>query len=486
MILSDAPRLDEQHLAAARGDTARPAYARTGASVGVVHFGPGAFHRAHQASYLDRVLESDPRWAICAVSLQSPRVRDALAPQDFLYVLSELGTERTMRIIGSLKQVLHGPEQSAAVFARLESRATRLVTISVTEKGYCLDAANRLDHGHPDIVHDWCFPAAPRSLIGWLAEGLRRRRLTRAAAPVILSCDNLPDNGRILRAAVIEFASRRDPSLARFIEEEVAFPRTMVDSITPATDDELRACVAHAVGLTDAWPVQREPFCQWVIEDVPQIALLDWERVGVVVARDVESYDRAKLRLVNGAHSMLAYLGLLRGRETVRDAMQDSPLQAFVERVMREDIAPGLAREGSTLDTAAYIDQVLARLRNPGIRHLLAQIAWDGSKKLPVRLLGTIEDALAAARSIDRLAWPLAAWMRFVVRQARARVAIVDPLAERLSALGLSCDGDQGDVARFLELEGVFAPALARTRSFRQALERAYVRLADPLAALPA
>jgi len=477
-------RLCDASLVTARPGVGRPRYDRAATRIGIVHFGPGAFHRVHQAWYVDRLLVRDPRWAICAVSLQSPAAREALAPQDFLYTVAELGPDVRLSILGSLRELWIGPRDRDAILARLASPDVSLVTLTVTEKGYCLGAQGFLDERHPAIAHDLAHPREPVSALGWLAHGLSERR-TRGLAPfAVLSCDNLPDNGPTLRRALMHLASRLDAGLARWIEQEVAFPRTMVDSITPATDDRLRAHVAARIGLEDAWPVQREAFTQWVIEDLPAVRAADWASVGVTLARDVTVYDRAKLRLVNGAHSTLAYLGLLRGRETVAEAMQDVPLATFVERMMREDIAPTLAssagRDASRgLDVSAYIETVLARFSNPAMRHLLTQIAWDGSKKLPVRLIGTIEDRLREHGPLERLVVPLAAWMHFIARQAQAGATIIDPDAERLAATGRGCTGHaRADIERFLALGTVISPALAAHEPFKRVLERAYARLA--------
>jgi fructuronate reductase len=258
----------------------------------------------------------------------------------------------------------------------------------------------------------------------------------------------------------------------------------MVDSITPATDDALRERAQALTGLIDAWPIQREPFTQWVIEDLPAMRDADWQSVGVTLAKDVGVYDRAKLRLVNGPHSTLTYIGLLRGHASVAEAMRDDQLAQFVETLMSQDLAPSLG-DTPGFDLAQYISAVLARFRNPGIRHLLSQIAWDGSKKLPVRLTVTIAEALRAGRPIHRLVVPIAAWMRFIERQAKAAVDIVDPEATRLAQVGRACTGDAGaDVARFAVFEAVLPPALMTQMSFRRALEAAYARLASPQSAL--
>jgi fructuronate reductase len=478
------PRLTEASLHAARSGTILPTYDRDATRFGIVHIGPGAFHRAHQAFYVDTLLHSDKRWAISALSLKSTGLRDALKDQQGLYTLVELGAAPRARIIGAIRELLVGATDHEAAFARLAARDTRLVSLTVTEKGYCLDAKNLLDLGNADIAHDLARPVQPRSTIGWLVEGLRRRRAAGVPPFAVLSCDNLPENGRVLHRALVAFAQATDPDLAKWIEAEVVCPRTMVDSITPATDDALRKRALALTGLVDEWPIQREPFTQWVIEDLPAMRDADWQSVGVTLAKDVGVYDRAKLRILNGSHSTLAYMGLLRGHEAVADAMRDEQLAQFVELLMTQDLAPSLG-DSPGLDLEHYISAVLARFRNPGIRHLLAQIAWDGSKKLPVRIVITIDEALRAGRPIHRLVMPLAAWMRFVARQARAGVAIVDPEAGRLSEVGRACTGDaRTDVARFAVFPSVLPPALFSEPAFRSALEAAYERLALPHSAL--
>ena len=478
------PRLTEASLHSARSGTILPTYNRDATKFGIVHIGPGAFHRAHQAFYVDTLLHSDKRWAISALSLKSTTLRDALKDQQGLYTLVELGAAPRARVIGAIRELLVGATDQDAAFARLASRDTRIVSLTVTEKGYCLDAKNLLDLGNADIVNDLAQPTRPRSTIGWLVEGLRRRRAAGVPPYTVLSCDNLPENGKVLHRALVAFAQATDPDLARWIEAEVVCPRTMVDSITPATDDALRKRALGLTGLVDEWPIQREPFTQWVVEDLPAMRDADWQSVGVTLARDVGVYDRAKLRILNGSHSTLAYLGSLRGHETVADAMRDEQLAQFIELLMTEDLAPSLG-DSPGLDVAHYMSAVLARFRNPGIRHLLSQIAWDGSKKLPVRIVITIAEALRAGRPIHRLAMPLAAWMRFVVRQAKAGVAIVDPDAERLADVGRACTGDaHSDVPRFALFQTVLPPALFSEPAFRAALEAAYDRLATPHSAI--
>ncbi|WP_115584632.1 mannitol dehydrogenase family protein [Xanthomonas dyei] len=469
------PRLSRSTLAALPHSVITPGYDTAATTIGIVHLGAGAFFRAHQAVYIDDLLATDPGWAISAVSLHSPQVRDALRPQDCLYTLALLDETPQLRVIGSIREVLCATDEHAAVLARLADPAVRLVTLTITEKGYCL-AGDTLDLSHPDIVHDIASPATPRSAIGYLVAGLQQRMQHGIAPFTALSCDNLADNGSLLRRAVVTLAGQHDPALAAWIDQHVSFPRSMVDSIPPATDDAVRQQVQAQLGQSDAWPIQRERYTQWVVEDRFCNGRPALERVGVVLSDDIAGYARAKLRLLNAPHSTLAYLGSLLGRDTVADAMRQPPLAAFVETLMRQDIAPTL-QPMPGFDAQRYSDAILARFRNPAIRHLLAQIAWDGSQKLPVRLLSTISDALAADQPIDRLCLPLAAWLQFVRRQTHTGIALIDPLSEALSALGREATGDAGhDVTVFLKLDAVFAPLSADVR-FSAALTTAYAAL---------
>jgi fructuronate reductase len=454
-----------------------PTYDRRAIETGVVHFGPGAFHRVHQAWYFDAALARDSRWGICEVALQSTGVRDALAPQDGLYSLAILDEQRSFAVIGSITELLVARESPSNVLARLADPRTKLITATVTEKGYCLRNDGSLDLNHPDIVHDLAEPAAPRSLIGYLVAGLRARRGSGAPAPTIISCDNLVDNGKRLKRGVLEFCTQQGPELAAWIDDAVAFPSSMVDSITPATDDALRALVTEHTGVVDRWPVQREFFTQWVIENDLRGDQPDWASIGVTITDDVRGFERAKLRLLNGAHSTLAYLGSLAGYETVEQAINDPALARFVEQLMHSDIVPTLhAPQG--LDLSGYIAAVLRRFRNPAIRHLLSQIAWDGSQKLPFRLLGTITDRLKDGADISRLVVPIAAWMQFIRRKSLRNERATDPLAEELLAIGRASSGDRRDVRAFLALEKMFSRELATDERFVNALERAYERMA--------
>jgi fructuronate reductase len=454
-----------------------PQYDRRQVQTGIVHFGPGAFHRVHQACYFDAALNRDPRWGICEVSLHSPGVRDALAPQDGLYSMAILDAQPSLRILGAVTEVLVAPESPQTVLARLAQPSVHLVTSTITEKGYCLNAAGGLDLSHPDIQHDLKNPTAPRTIIGYLYAGLGRRRAAAVPPPNILSCDNLADNGKRLRRAVLEFAQQLDADLARWIESTVRFPCSMVDSITPATDDALRSRVGAQLGVIDQWPVQRELFSQWVIEDICSDPQPDWASLGVTVTNDVAGYERAKLRLLNGTHSSLAYLGLLAGYETVSEAIGDTTLSTFLRGLMHEHIAPTLTLPRG-FNLADYVDTILRRFANPHIRYQLVQIASDSSQKLPFRLIATLSDTLAAGRPVSHLCIPVAAWFHFVRRRTARGERLNDPLATRLAEIAAVCTGNAThDVRQFLALDNVFTRELQTSGELESSLAEAYEKL---------
>ena len=482
-------RLSPPALETLPSGVARPAYDRLATRIGIVHFGPGVFHRTHQALYVERLLKADPRWAICGVSLRGTAIEDELGPQHGLYTCAELSEEPRFQVVGSIREALAARRHPAAVMARLIAPQTALLTMTITEAGYCLTRDDELDFARPEIAADLRTPETPASMVGWVVEALNRRRALGLPPFVTMSCDNLSNNGIALQRAVIAFAHARSPDLAKWIADEAKFPRTMVDSIAPATDAALRDLVSVRLGVWDAAPVQHEPFSQWVIEDLGLKDGPDWAAAGATMSRNVDAYDQAKLRLLNGAHSSLAYLGLLAGHATIAETMNDAALAAFVETMMRRDIEPSLRR--SEIDLAAYISAILARFRNRGIVHTLSQIAYDGSQKLPYRFFAAITEALKAGRPIARLALPLAGWMRFVVVRARSAETLVDPLAEKLEQIAALCGGDdKADAERFLAMREIFPPALAADPVLRRAVIQSYRLLAQEgvagaLAALP-
>jgi fructuronate reductase len=471
------PRLSDALLAALPSAVARPGYDRAGVSVGIVHIGLGAFHRAHQAVYTDdRLAAGETAWGICGLSLRSPAMRRALQPQNGLYTVLERGPEDgRARVVGAVLEALTVPEMPDAAMARLTDPRTRIVSLTVTEKGYCQDAATgTLDEAHPDIVQDLRGERFPRSVPGLLVEALRRRREAGAAACTVLTCDNLPSNGATAARVVGRYAALRDPDLASYIAGEIAFPSTMVDRIVPATQDEDRAAV-EAYGYHDAWPVVAEPFTQWVIEDRFAAGRPRWEQAGALMVADVHPFELMKLRALNGAHSALAYLGVTMGIGTVAEAMAAPALTAFLRRLWDEDLVPTLPPVPG-MELGRYTATLEDRFRNPAVRHRLQQIAMDGSQKLPQRLLAPALDRLCQGVVPGRIAVVVAAWMRFLLgRDERGEsYAVQDPLSERLVGIARMHGGDADALSGALfAIPEIFDPALAAHPGFRASVQGA-------------
>ena len=379
-----------------------------------------------------------------------------------------------------VQDVLVAREDPEAVLARMAAPTTRIVSLTVTEKGYCHEpATGALIRDHPDIVHDLAHPDAPRSAPGFLVRALARRRAAGVAPFTVLTCDNLPENGRMARGVVLELAGWIDPGLADWIAAEGAFPCTMVDRIVPATKPEDVERLAAITGVLDRSPVMAEPFRQWVVEDhFVGGARPDLGAVGVQMVADVTPFELMKLRCLNGTHSSLAYLGYLAGHETISDAVADPPFAAFCRRLWAREIIPTLTPpEG--VDLGAYADALLARYANPAIRHRTWQIAMDGSQKLPQRILGTLADNLRDGRDSPGLILAVAAWMRYVggIDEAGAPIDVRDPMAARLKALSDGAGNSAGKVAALLSVREVFPEALAGHPALRDALIAAHARL---------
>lgn len=469
-------RLTVANLAGLKAGVRRPAYDRARLTPGIVHLGLGAFARGHLCEYTEDALELDfGAWGVTGASLQRPDQRDRLAPQDGLYTLlkrAPAGPE--LRIIGCIGEVLVAPESPAALIARIAAPGTRIVSLTVTEKGYCHDpATGKLKADHPDIIHDLSHPLAPRSAVGIIVAGLKARRAAGLGPFTALSCDNLPHNGGVLRGLVRDFAALSNDGLSQWIEANGAFPASMVDRIVPATTEADIAEVAGLTELEDAAPVIGEPFRQWAIQDVFAAGRPAWHEVGAQMVSEVAPFEFMKLRMLNGAHSSLAYLGYLAGHETVAEASGDPVLARFLQGLWAEIIPTVPAPQGVVL--ADYADALLARFRNPAIRHRTWQIAMDGSQKLPQRLLGTIRDRLKAGGGIDHLALGVAAWMRYVTGadEKGAVIDVRDPLAAEFATKATAAGRNAAALSRsLLGIEAIFGSDLPREERFTQAVER--------------
>lgn len=446
--------------------------------IGLVHLGPGAFFRGHQAWYTHKAMQqSGGDWAISCVSMRSAGVYDALTPQDGLYTVAVLDADTSFEVVSSINEVLVAKDQYLQVHERLVNPNTQFVTMTITEKGYCINSDGELDLSHTEIQQDLTESNHPITAVGLLIRALAERKSNGSAPFTILSCDNLTDNGKKLRAALVAYAKHVDQALALWLDDKLICPCTMVDSITPATDDALRTQVAENLDITDNWPVKRESFVQWVIEDILPDNKPDWQAAGVTFTSDVQGFENAKLRLLNCPHSAIAYIGELLGIETVFDAMQNKELVEFVMTLINEEVIPSFSAP-KELNVSLYSSDILDRFRNPAIRHLLSQIAWDGSQKLPMRVLPIIEQNIKDGRSIKLLSTVVAAWCLFCRKRFKDSETLVDPLASKINAVCEQCnDTPEHDIQKFLKLNELFPEHLALHPSFITDLISGYRRL---------
>lgn len=470
-------RLSLATLAGAARAARRPGFDPRRLGIGMVHLGCGAFHRAHQAMHTQAAIEAaGGDWGVASVSLRGEDVPRSLAPQDGLFSVLVRGVGApSMTVNGTLRAVI-GPARLADAVAAIARPATRIVSLTITEKGYCRDAATgALDEDHPDIRADLEAAGVPRSAPGLVVAGLAARRAAGGRGLAVLSCDNLPENGAAMRRIVTRLAALRDPALAEWIDTQVDFPSGMVDRIVPATTEADRDEASALLGLRDEACVVTEPFSQWVIEDRFRAGRPAWEGGGATLVRDVAPFERMKLRLLNGSHSTLAYLGYLAGHATVAETIAAPGFAALVERLW-DEASPTLALPAGT-DLAAYRGATLARFANMSLRHRTWQIAMDGTQKLPQRLLATIRDNLAAARPIDFAALGVAAWMRYVrgLDERGGPIDIRDPLAAELKRHANASPADRVD--GLLGMAQVFGSDLPRAPGFRSLLVRWLDRL---------
>lgn len=476
-------RLNKNLLSQLPKDVALPTYEREKLVAGIVHLGIGAFHRAHQAFYTEAVLNQfGGDWGIIGSSLRSASVRDQLVPQDCLYTLVERSGEgEKLQIIGAVTDTLVGPENPAALVATIAQPTIKIVSLTVTEKGYCHDpATGNLNEAHPDIIHDLQNLEAPVSAIGFIVAALKQRFEKNQKAFTALSCDNLPNNGEVLEKVVLQFAQKISPALADWIKANATFPSTMIDRIVPATTDDDRRDIENRLGARDEGMVVCEPFSQWVVEDKFADGRPEWEKVGVLLVKDVRVFEKIKLRLLNGAHSTMAYTGYLSGFQYISEVMEQPAFVKLVTTYMAREAGETVAAPAG-FDIEAYKQQLRDRFSNKALKHRTWQIAMDGSQKLPQRLLETLREQLKGNGNIDILCLGVAAWIRYVsgVDEQGQAIEVSDPLAKELRA---ACDANQGNPAGMVKavasIQKVFGTDLIDEPRFIQTttqwLERFY------------
>ncbi|EFG1228786.1 fructuronate reductase [Escherichia albertii] len=465
---------------------ARPSWDHSRLESRIVHLGCGAFHRAHQALYTHHLLEStDSDWGICEVNLMPGNDRvliENLKKQQLLYTVAEKGAESTeLKIIGSMKEALH-PEIDGCegILNAMARPQTAIVSLTVTEKGYCADAASgQLDLNNPLIKHDLENPTTPKSAIGYIVEALRLRREKGLQAFTVMSCDNVRENGHVAKVAVLGLAQARDPQLAAWIEENVTFPCTMVDRIVPAATPETLQEIADQLGVYDPCAIACEPFRQWVIEDNFVNGRPDWDKVGAQFVADVVPFEMMKLRMLNGSHSFLAYLGYLGGYETIADTMTNEDYRKAAFALMMQEQAPTLSMPEGT-DLNAYATLLIERFSNPSLRHRTWQIAMDGSQKLPQRLLDPVRLHLKNGGSWRHLALGVAGWMRYTqgVDEQGNAIDVVDPMLAEFQKINAQYQGAER-VKALLGLSGIFADDLPQNADFVGAVTTAYQQLSE-------
>jgi len=460
----------------------QPSYDRTQLRSRIVHFGFGAFHRAHQALLTNRVLNAKGGdWGICEISLFSGDVlMSQLRAQDHLFTVLEKGAEGNQPIIiGAVNECLNAKLDSlAAIIEKFCEPQVAIVSLTITEKGYCIDpATGKLDMQNARVIHDLENPAEPHSAPGILVEALHRRRERGLPAFTVLSCDNIPDNGHVVKNAVLGMAQKRSPELAAWIDEQVSFPGTMVDRIVPAATDASLAEITQALGVEDPCAISCEPFIQWVVEDNFVAGRPEWEVAGVQMVHDVLPWEQMKLRMLNGSHSFLAYLGYLAGYAHINECMEDASFRAAARRLMLDEQAPTLRI--TDVDLTAYADSLIDRFANPALQHRTWQIAMDGSQKLPQRMLEGIRVHLERGSAWPLLALGVAGWIRYVsgTDERGNAIDVRDPLSDKIRmAVEASSDADR--VNALVALSEVFGDALAQNAVFVEAVNQAYQRIA--------
>ncbi|WP_313474898.1 mannitol dehydrogenase family protein [Stutzerimonas kunmingensis] len=476
-------KLKEANLPQLPAPIARPDYRLAEVTTGIAHIGVGGFHRAHQAAYTDALMNTGEglEWGICGIGTRAEErsMRDALASQDYLYTLVELDDrpDTEVRVIGSIRDMLLvGEDGSEAVVARLADPAIRIVSLTITEGGYCLDdSTGQFNAQLPQIQHDLQNPRSPVSVFGLLCAALAKRRGDGVGPFTVMSCDNLPHNGDVTRKATLAFASLVDPDLAGWIERNVSFPNAMVDRITPMTSAAHRQDLERQHGLDDAWPVVCEPFVQWVLEDRFVAGRPAWEKVGVQFTNDVSPYEEMKIKLLNGSHLALTYLGFLRGYRFVHETMADPLFVEYIRRYMDEDVTPQLAPVPG-IDLARYKQTLIERFSNRAIADQLERVCSDGSSKFPKFSVPTINRLIADNAALDRAALVVAAWALYLrgVDENGEQYRIPDPRADFCQSL-VAEDDDLTE--RLLGREEIFGTQIPRSLAFRDAFERNLLRL---------
>lgn len=469
-------KLNQQKLHRLASEVQLPAYSLNDTRQGIAHIGVGGFHRAHQAYYTDALMNTGEAldWAICGVGLRAEdrRARGDLKEQDYLFTLFELGDgdDTEVRVIGAIRDMLLAEDDAQALIDKLADPQIRIVSLTITEGGYCIDDSNGEFMAHlPQIQHDLAHPESPKTVFGFLCAALEKRRAAGISAFTVMSCDNLPHNGAVTRKALLAFATLRNSNLCSWIDANVSFPNAMVDRITPMTSTAHRLQLADKHGVDDAWPVVCEPFVQWVLEDKFVNGRPAWEKVGVQFTDDVSPYEEMKIKLLNGSHLALTYLGFLKGYRFVHETMNDPLFVRYMRAYMDLDVTPQLAPVPG-IDLTDYKNTLVARFSNQAIADQLERVCSDGSSKFPKFTIPTINRLIADGQETKRAALVVAAWALYLkgVDENGDTYSIPDPRAAFFQALVAD---DALITQRLLAVEEIFGTAIPRSAEFVAAFE---------------
>lgn len=463
----------------------RPDYDRSALQSRIVHLGFGAFHRAHQALFTNKMLsKTNTDWGICEINLFGGEdLIESLRAQDHLYTVAEKGAESTdVKVIGSVTESLHPSlDGIETVLEKMAEPQVAIVSMTITEKGYCADpATGKLDKNNPLVIADLANPTQPKSALGYIVQALKIRRERGLTPFTVMSCDNVQENGHVAKAAIIEFAQLLDPELRDWIETNVTFPCTMVDRIVPAATEETLTEIAELLGCEDPCGIACEPFRQWVIEDNFVAGRPDWNVAGAEFVEDVVPYEEMKLRMLNGSHSFLAYLGYLGGYHHISDTMTDAGYRKAAFDMMMKSQAPSLTMPEGT-DLEGYATLLINRFTNPSLKHKTWQIAMDGSQKIPQRMGGSLRFHLEQGSDFSWLATAIAGWMRYVsgVDEQGNEIDVRDPMADTLRQI---CDQHGLNVSvvpALLAVEAIFPAELGQNQQVIDAVSSAYQSLIE-------
>ena len=463
--------LNQKNLAPIAERIPCPTYARNELRAGMVHIGVGGFHRAHQAFYTHKLLEkySASEWGICGIGLREAdqKIHDVLKKQDGLYTLIVKHPDGKIvpRIIGSIQDFLLRVDNPVPVIERMADPATKIVSLTITEGGYNFNpSTGEFNFENPDIQHELKYPNSPKTVYGFLTASLKKRRDAGLPAFTVMSCDNIQHNGDVVRNMLLAFAKRQDAALAKWIDQEVCFPNSMVDRITPVTTPSDIAYLANTYGIKDEWPVTCEPFIQWVVEDKFSNGRPEFEKVGVQFVPDVKPYEKMKLRLLNAGHSVLGILGALHGHKTINACMEDKTFVTFLRTFMDKEATPVLD-EVKGIDLTAYKDSLEARFANPNIKDSVSRICSESSAKLPKFLIATLQENLAVESSIEYATLVIAAWCYYSDKRIDKNgqpLEIIDALDAELHK---AAEQTRTDPLAFIKQESLFGD-LAKNKRF--------------------